>query len=380
MFNFSSCYSQLSETLERQKAYLRYFSENALLSSTDDRDQYLENCFSFIRGYILDPLGGGAYFRNQGIFGFNSFANAILSEYLLAVDRVFYTGEFSYLALRMINAIKSSLLCRRSGWFVSELIYTEDDLPFWVSGKQLLFVLEAAELKLLAALIGKKEISPDGHYLIHYSSSLILASQTAGIHYKRAQVLDATIKNKLFNSQSGHYLQGVLTKAPDLVANAQILSTLTRAIMWCRADALVDTARRAFDNLYTFICDANSAQISQEENICVCYALVEFLQLGLSKTCLVKIANVFNRRLLQNDELALLERYRGKISLIMQVFAYFNVSTVAWGTLYMKGLIKKREQANDYQIYKIEKSYLQCNEKQRLLARYNEKIRFFMMA
>ncbi len=391
MLDFSRTDLQLSLDLLQYKNKFHQLAESPLISATSDRDLLDKKTIAFVRKLNIDALKGGLYLAEENQFSFYALKNAILSEFFLLADKVLLSGELSFQGLRILQALKRYLFCHQTSWFDSVIHYSDSSLPFSFRGEILIHLLNKEEQNLFLALTDNTSIIANKMYFALYRKSLVEAAHIAGMIYKQAQVVEVSIQQKLLSRVNSNRLdldlssescltrETGLSREPDLLLNAQLLSAYVVALIWYDAKQFYELSEKLFNNLYRSILLGDNVSFSVEQFTGIIYSLIDFLQVVFNLDKLKQIALVFNQFNFSkvNEMNSVDQKIKTQLSVIIQVLKHFKLLNSVEKCELVLHLLQNTEKQGTCQIVELNSSYLQCAEKQRYLIKYNANLKLF---
>jgi hypothetical protein len=317
--------AQLDDLKER----LHRIASANILDSTLERDQLAQVIIESLREPHFDAIYGGFYRIDRDEYHLSTYQNGVLAEYLLLVDKVIYHGEPRFYALGLLNNLCQFHWVDKAGFFDSGVVYPQHQVPFVISGTQLMQRLEESELNLLAGLLNEATIKPATSYPLHYQVSLKDAARQIGMPFKQAQIFQATIQAKLQMSQAESYTGANQTCQIDLPANCQVLIVLTQAMLRYDAQQFSNTARRLRATLLEYLvpgvvsAGSMADKVLAAEQIDICYALVEHLQFEFDATILRRVSAALTRLNLSSDS-NLSPHSTSQLGTLLTIINYFG--------------------------------------------------------
>ncbi len=257
---------------------LHNISEEAISSSIEKKDKTQKLFNDFIYQQCFDSLNGGLITINNNSKSENKYCkslqlNLYISELLVAADQVFYQGDFYHLGKNIIQFYIREFELKSSSLLKYHKVYNLNNLPCFYTEKQLTSTLTNEENELLRALVGVE----NNGCIVSYKQNLRDASESIGMHYKQAQILEYSIQQKLNAMESMSKNFSIESIENYYLVNCELIVSATKLLLNHNNDSVLICIRKIFDQLVE-VKDKNSS----EQYIDLLYAGINLLQLDFS--------------------------------------------------------------------------------------------------
>lgn len=374
LLDFSSDYYVAWEQLNQLKKRLHHFAHQPITDSVSEKDSLERKTIEFIKQITIDAVEGGFYRIENKKYQVNTIENIILAEYLLVADKVFLSGEFIYLANRILLNIQKHLFNRQTSFCISQQNYSNNP-PFKVSGNQLIKILDKNELQLLSAFLGEDVITKNTDYYMDYYFNIKAAADKSGLHYKQAQILADTMQKKLSLFLKPQYHPVIDRSKKTVYISAQLLNTITQAIIWHNNARFISLAEEIYQVLIKHISQVvkQPNQLPIEKQIEICYSIIFFNQINFNQQQIKKVAEYFNQINISTLG-ALPYKAQHEFVVLCQIFNHFNLISPPIGQLSQQ----LSAESHKIKIVTINNSASALTQKQKLLEKYDIHLYLFI--
>ncbi|WP_444996577.1 hypothetical protein [Aliikangiella sp. IMCC44359] len=327
LLDFSSDYYVAWEQLNQLKKRLHHFAHQPITDSVSEKDSLERKTIEFIKQITIDAVEGGFYRIENKKYQVNTIENIILAEYLLVADKVFLSGEFIYLANRILLNIQKHLFNRQTSFCISQQNYSNNP-PFKVSGNQLIKILDKNERQLLLAFLGQDTIIENTHYHLDYFFNIKAAADKSGLHYKQAQIIENTMQQKLSAFLEPQYHPTTNNSKNEIYINTQLLNTITQSIIWHNNKQFISLAEEVYQVLikHLSLIIKQPVQLSIEKQVEICYSITTFNQINFNERQIKKVAEYFSQINISTlDTLPYKAQY--ELIVLCKIFSHFNLTT-----------------------------------------------------
>lgn len=374
LFQFNQPVDHFWQAIERLKILLSRFAKLSVVDSQLEKDEFRRECHRNLKQLDKDSINGGCYLENQAELVFSCEHNALLADFYLAAGQTFFDGEFSYFAKRQLTAICQLNQLNQSPGIFESFSYSKQTAPFCISGQAIRNSFDIKQLDLLSALIDQSTIESNQNYWINYRNSLQKAAEMAAIHYKQAQILEQEIHTKLIALSAPQYTAFDNLKPTNTVVDAQVLSTMVRAVLWGQMELFRDEVENIKQQLNLWLKADNTADL--KKTILVCSVLIEYCQINYQPQLLslIKQKVMALKGCFPKDEKVKLKLY--ECLLILQKLGFSCDSPEEYIDLPSLSTIRMKDTLN---LVILPDSGAEL-EKQKLLSCYDTALRLFLRA
>lgn len=288
MLNFQLSNDKLWIQLQTLKKKLANFSNLSLIDSQKNKQLFLADFYHFLQQLDFDSIGGGYYLKNSDTLRLSAQKHALLAEMMLSVGLVFSEGELIYRGERLIRVINEYLFNKKNSFFIDNIDFSQEEAPFILNGSTIQNNLTTEEFKLLLALTDNEKLEPNKNYRLQYKKTLITAAEKIEMHYKQAQILEHTLKEKLIR-QFAPYLkpQNNKKKTLDIHSNSYMANLLIELVIWHRKTDYIEQSDNLLSNLVKCLSDTKT---NHDQKIMICYTLLNYSQINFKQSN-IKLAN-----------------------------------------------------------------------------------------
>ena len=229
MIDISLPYSDLFCALFKEQLKLEAFANLSIIASTQEKDNYLADALAWVRNQSIDPACGGIYRIENNHCHYDCVTNAVIACWLLCAGRALYSGELTQYGLRMIGVVERDFWNAQESDLTKVVTYDIESVPFIQDREQLEYLLSNEERALLDGFTSKALV--DGNNACVFRNSMIVAAKKAGMHLKQAQIVDFSLRKKLFDLSIIKINQTSKNKL-SVREESLVFSCLTQALLW----------------------------------------------------------------------------------------------------------------------------------------------------
>ena len=297
LFDFEQPTEVLLTRIAHLKTVLHQITNSSVLDSPDMRDDLINTTVDFLRSEFFDAIEGGFYRQDPSGFQFVPFHNAILAEYLLLADKVFYHGEPRFYGLALLDNLLNNFWRESKNTIAGDRHYSISETPFIISRNRLASVLNLDELNLLAALIGENNQTTNRHWTLCFRKPLKDAASDISMPQKQAQIIQSIIVDRLKQLQGKAYAtmgDRVSLNTPD---RCQMLMALIQALICYGVERFQESAQQ-ISQLLTKELVSRQPDINDltclEEQLNIACTLIEYLQVSFDTVILSTVVQWLN--------------------------------------------------------------------------------------
>ncbi|MET1254909.1 hypothetical protein [Aliikangiella maris] len=371
------------------KQQLHQIANQQLNLAPQARDTLETAVFNFIFTQNFDAIEGGYYIQQDDSLVCDSYQNLLIAEFFLLADRVFFNGQFLFIAHKIINNILTHQFDHERMQCHTQSCYPLNQIPFQFTPDELLTILSDEESRLLFSLLDlnldQAKAQSTHPILICYKKDLKTAANAITMQIKQAQILENLLATRLSQQQISLYqLNKIECKMAShskdslsLIASTQLLSALTQLILWHSNQQYILLAEQLSKTLLEHI-KQQETQSNQSLAIFIIYTLLTYQQINFNLPQLEQIASVFSA-LISNHPTVLSSASKQptlqqQISQIIQILDYFNLRVSSE----KKQLQQLNFTDNTLNIECISQSPQDLIQQQNYLAKYNQHLRLFI--
>jgi len=283
---------------QKRLSQLRDCANQPITAPIDVKQSFLDRCEQFVFDQQFDALFGGMLVKQSKsgcenpIYSKPILANLYLVDILLATDQVFYSGEFSFVANKIVSYLLTKIPETEVGLVETTEWFLLSDLACAFDNKDLKNLLGYNELVLLDALIEDEGFGDKQHRLICYQRSLKTASKQINMHFKQAQIIEHGMRSKLIKrSKSG--ATNKITGLDGVVSiNCALVVALCQLQLFFKYEKLIKIAKTLFSKVLEHVSKARYEQkpLDYHSLVDIAFARLILLQLDFDITVFDQIS------------------------------------------------------------------------------------------
>ena len=230
LFTPSSCLSNQWKEKQACLQQLQRISTSPITASTNKRDSLEQAYLSYVYQNSFDPLFGGLIVQKNDLYFKPIITNLYLSEIFTTAGQVLCQGKLLYVGRSSLKNTLEDLSVFSSFSEVSESYFNQTNLPCYLSSQEINKLLDERERTLFSALT----FSDGEGMIVSYKCSLINAAEKIDMHYKEAQVLEFSFREKLktyrLNSNGATTMQIANEEETRIEFKKQLIAPLENVI------------------------------------------------------------------------------------------------------------------------------------------------------
>ncbi len=279
------------------------YANRAVTERLNEKHSLLERFEQFTFDQSFDAIFGGMLVsQNRSSSGHTVYSkpiltNLYLAEILLAADQVFYSGEFSFIANKILDYFLEST-SKTEGGFIKITEYSLiSGLACSFNDRDLVNLLDCDEFALLNALVEDENFSDEPYRLICYHKSLKRASEKINMHFKKAQIVEQSMTSKLIKSSDPSVTCEIVNLDNILSVNCAFVVTLCQLRLFSKREKITSTEKNLFNKTLRYMDEIDFGQKSSDYHslIDIAFTRIVLLQINFDTNFLAVINSQHSR-------------------------------------------------------------------------------------